>query len=111
MSLSNTPPTQSGISAEAALSSGPSALAGARAQAGEGLARRFSGGILMGIVVVIALLWLVPTFGLFVASFRPAALTNTTGWWEGVLPPWHFTIETISRCSAGKASDAPSSTA
>jgi alpha-glucoside transport system permease protein len=42
---------------------------------------------------VIGLLWSVPTFGLFVASFRPAQLITTTGWWQGLIPPWHFTIQ------------------
>lgn len=91
MSLSNNP-TGQGLSAEAALSSKPSALAGTRARADEGLARRFSHGTVMAIVVAISLLWSIPTIGLFVASFRPAALTNTSGWWEGLVPPWHFTI-------------------
>ena len=31
--------------------------------------------------LVIAILWTIPTFGLFVSSIRPAALINTTGWW------------------------------
>ena len=31
--------------------------------------------------LIIAILWTLPTFGLFVSSFRPAALVNTTGWW------------------------------
>ncbi|MGB8345017.1 MAG: carbohydrate ABC transporter permease [Ktedonobacteraceae bacterium] len=44
------------------------------------------------LVVVIALLWSVPTFGLFVASFRPPTLITSTGWWSGLIPPWNFTI-------------------
>jgi alpha-glucoside transport system permease protein len=31
--------------------------------------------------LIIAVLWTVPTFGLFISSIRPAALINTTGWW------------------------------
>lgn len=45
------------------------------------------------LVVVIAVLWSIPTFGLFVASFRPATLITTTGWWQGLIPPWQFTIQ------------------
>jgi len=45
------------------------------------------------IVVVIALLWSIPTFGLFISSFRPVTLINTSGWWTGLLPSWHFTLE------------------
>lgn len=52
-----------------------------------------AGPVVTAIVVVIALLWSVPTFGLFVASFRPANLITTTGWWTGLIPPWTFTIQ------------------
>jgi alpha-glucoside transport system permease protein len=45
------------------------------------------------IVIVIAFLWSIPTFGLFVSSFRPASLIATTGWWSGLVPPWNFTIQ------------------
>lgn len=31
--------------------------------------------------LVIAVLWTLPTFGLFISSIRPARLVNTTGWW------------------------------
>jgi alpha-glucoside transport system permease protein len=92
MSLSNNPAGQ-GLSADAALSATPSALAGTRARADEGLARRLSHGIVMAVVIAISLLWSIPTVGLLVASFRPASLTTSTGWWEGLVPPWHFTIE------------------
>ena len=52
-----------------------------------------SGSVLTIIVVVIALAWSVPTLGLFVSSFRPAAAIQSTGWWTGLLPPWHFTFQ------------------
>ncbi len=45
------------------------------------------------IVVLIALIWSVPTFGLFLSSFRPAPDIHATGWWTGLFPPWHFTIQ------------------
>jgi alpha-glucoside transport system permease protein len=31
--------------------------------------------------VIIAVLWTIPTFGLFVSSFRPEQQVKTTGWW------------------------------
>lgn len=52
-----------------------------------------AGPVVTTIVVIIALLWSVPTFGLFVASFRPATLITTTGWWQGLVPPWQFTLQ------------------
>jgi alpha-glucoside transport system permease protein len=54
--------------------------------------RSLSNGLITALVVVIALLWSVPTFGLFVSSFRPPQLISTTGWWQGLIPPWNFTI-------------------
>lgn len=33
------------------------------------------------VVIVIAVLWLVPTVGLLVSSFRPADAISTSGWW------------------------------
>lgn len=57
------------------------------------LGRGSAGPIVTTIVTVIALLWSIPTFGLFVASFRPPQLITTTGWWTGLIPPWQFTLE------------------
>lgn len=37
--------------------------------------------------LVIALLWTIPTFGLFVSSWRPEAAINTTGWWNFFTDP------------------------
>jgi alpha-glucoside transport system permease protein len=31
--------------------------------------------------LVIAVIWIIPTFGLFISSFRPEELIKTTGWW------------------------------
>src|SRR5215472_3929766 len=57
------------------------------------LRRLFDSSLFTTIVVVIGLLWSVPTFGLFVSSFRPGNLIKTTGWWTGLVPPWNFTLE------------------
>src|SRR5690242_21361223 len=53
----------------------------------------FNNSIVTIIVVVIAIMWSIPTFGLFVASFLPPQVIASTGWWSNLLPPWHFTIE------------------
>lgn len=42
--------------------------------------------------VIIAFVWTIPTFGLFVSSFRPAADINTSGWWTVFTQP-QFTVE------------------
>ncbi len=44
------------------------------------------------VAVLIALLWTVPTFGLFVSSIRPAQDVNNTGWWTAFANP-SFTLE------------------
>src|SRR5260370_13886313 len=58
-----------------------------------GFTQAFSSSSVTVLVVVIAVMWSIPTFGLFVASFRPPQLIASTGWWSGLVPPWHFTIE------------------
>lgn len=42
--------------------------------------------------VVIAVFWTIPTFGLFVTSFRPGADSNATGWWTVFVDP-SFTLQ------------------
>ena len=44
-------------------------------------------------LVVVGLLWLVPTIGLLVASFRSAADNGETGWWTAVLHPAQLTLQ------------------
>jgi len=43
-------------------------------------------------VWTIALIWTVPTFGLFVTSFRPKQDISATGWWQIFVHP-HFTLD------------------
>ncbi|OZD39119.1 sugar ABC transporter permease [Rhodococcus sp. 06-1477-1B] len=42
--------------------------------------------------IVIAFFWTIPTFGLFVTSFRPGSDTQSTGWWTVFTDP-SFTLE------------------
>lgn len=42
--------------------------------------------------VVLAVVWTVPTLGLFISSFRPAADINKSGWWTAFSDP-NFTLE------------------
>ena len=66
------------------------------------LRRLFGNSVFTAIVVCIGLLWSVPTFGLFISSFRSASLIKTTGWWTGLIPPWNFTIENYQQVLAAR---------
>jgi alpha-glucoside transport system permease protein len=44
-------------------------------------------------VIGLMVLWLVPTIGLLVNSFRPADDVASTGWWQGLLNPASFTVQ------------------
>ena len=55
--------------------------------------RVFNSGIVTAIVVVVAIVWSLPTLGLLVSSFRPGVLVQNSGWWTGLTLPWHFTLD------------------
>jgi alpha-glucoside transport system permease protein len=44
-------------------------------------------------IIIISFIWILPTVGLLVSSFRPANLVATTGWWTAFQPPFNFTLE------------------
>ncbi|THG30923.1 carbohydrate ABC transporter permease [Naasia lichenicola] len=48
------------------------------------------------VAVIIAIFWTIPTFGLFVTSFRPGADTQSTGWWTVFTDP-SFTLDNYSQ--------------
>ena len=52
-----------------------------RLPAVKAIRRSFSSPIASFAVIVITVLWTIPTFGLFVTSVRPAKDVATTGWW------------------------------
>jgi alpha-glucoside transport system permease protein len=45
------------------------------------------------IIIVIALLWMTPAFGLLVSSFRPSTDIASTGWWTAFETPFKFTLD------------------
>jgi alpha-glucoside transport system permease protein len=53
-----------------------------------------------GLAIVIAILWSIPTFGLFVTSFRPPAEIQTSGWWTVIANPG-FTFENYQNAWSG----------
>jgi alpha-glucoside transport system permease protein len=73
-------------------------LARAAERSGTGrLARTLARGPLHLAVIAIALLWLVPTAGLLVSSFRPPNLVGRTGWWTALGSPLDFTVQNYER--------------
>jgi len=55
------------------------------------IAARTGGGALRIFLIVIGLLWLIPTFGLLVESFRNPAQYANGGWWEAIVHPAQLT--------------------
>ena len=44
-------------------------------------------------LMVVALLWLVPTVGLFIASLRDTEASSESGWWNALLHPAELTLQ------------------
>jgi alpha-glucoside transport system permease protein len=44
-------------------------------------------------VLILMIIWAVPTVGLLVSSFRPQEVLSTSGWWTAFFPPYHFTLQ------------------
>jgi alpha-glucoside transport system permease protein len=53
--------------------------------------RTFSSPVASFVVILMTVLWTIPTFGLFVTSIRPANQVATTGWWTFLVNP-HLTL-------------------
>ena len=65
------------------------------------IAGRAGGGLLRGALVVIALFWLLPSFGLFVASLRTQADNSATGWWTALTRPAQLTLSAYADLLSG----------
>ena len=53
------------------------------------------------ILALIALVWLLPSIGLLITSFRPSADMRATGWWTVLFEP-RFTLANYERVFAGE---------
>ncbi|GAA0965652.1 carbohydrate ABC transporter permease [Actinocorallia libanotica] len=60
------------------------------------LVRLVGRGFLHALLVVVALVWLVPTFGLFLTSLRSAPDNNAGGWWTVFTRPAQLTLDNYS---------------
>ena len=55
-------------------------------------------------IVLLCLLWSLPTFGLLVSSFRPARDITTTGWWDALLHLFNtqWTLDNYAQVISGQ---------
>jgi alpha-glucoside transport system permease protein len=74
----------------------PVAMAGEDEPLSRRLVRQLSKAPLNIILLFIAVLWLVPTLGLFLTSLLPADLANSQGWWTIFAEPSLGTLENYS---------------
>ena len=44
-------------------------------------------------LIIMMVIWAIPTIGLFINSFRPGTAAFDTGWWTAIFPPYNFTFE------------------
>ncbi len=71
------------------------------------LSSRVAGAGVQVALLALTLVWIVPTLGLLVNSFRPGGTFNTSGWWTALAPPFNFTLDTY-RHVLGTSELAPS---
>ena len=60
------------------------------------IAARAGGGALRIFLIAIALIWLVPTFGLLIESLRDSTQYGNGGWWKAIAHPAQFTWSNYS---------------
>ena len=47
------------------------------------------------VLILLALVWMLPTVGLLITSFRPPQDVGSTGWWTVLAHPFNFTQYTL----------------
>ena len=58
--------------------------------------------IVNGGLLLLCIIWTVPTFGLLVSSFRPRDEVNSSGWWTVVQNPTELTLDNYRQVLLGK---------
>ncbi len=53
------------------------------------------------VLAIVGLIWLVPTIGLLITSFRPRSDIQATGWWESLLS-FRFTLDNYTEVLTGQ---------
>ena len=61
-------------------------------KAGGGWRRRFGRLPLHFVVILLLVIWLIPTIGLFINSFRASADVQASGWWTAIFQPSQLTL-------------------
>src|SRR5436305_14458797 len=52
------------------------------------------------VIIIFCLIWVVPTFGLIINSFRSTADMAQAGWWTTLFPPHGFTLASYQQVLA-----------
>ena len=74
---------------------GAERLAGVRSQTATG--RRLGQFAVHLTLVVLMVIWLIPTIGLLVNSFRSSADITASGWWTALFPPRGLTLDSYAK--------------
>ncbi len=59
-----------------------------------GLVRALTRGTARIVLMIVGAVWLIPTAGLLVSSFRTAVSNSQSGWWDAIVHPSQLTIQT-----------------
>lgn len=87
----------------------PTVAAGTQKTGGRGTStagrvrRRLNSRTATLVSIVIAVFWTIPTFGLFISSFRPEDEIKSTGWWNFFTSP-SFTLDNYQEVLFGRSS-------
>ncbi len=55
------------------------------------------------LLVILCLLWTLPTLGVLISSFRTSNAVNSTGWWKAFSTPTEWTLENYKAVLGGKS--------